>query len=145
MVRQGHGHIVNVASLGPIPGIALYSASKYAVRSFSLAAAQELRAHGVAVTTVCPDAVKTPMFDHQIAYREAALTFTAPRVLRVEEVSRVILGKVLAAAADRLDSALSRLAGARRRSPAIDREMARPDPRAPGLRRQKEWRESERS
>jgi 3-oxoacyl-[acyl-carrier protein] reductase len=98
MIRQGFGHVVNVASLAslaPIPGIALYSASKYAVRAYSLAAAEELRPHGVAVTTICPDAVRTPMLDRQIAHPEAALTFSAPRFLTVEEVARVILGRVL--------------------------------------------------
>lgn len=94
MVEQGSGHIVNIASLAslaPIPGMALYSASKYAVRAFSLAAAEELRPHGVAVTTLCPDAVATPMFDLQLDYREAALTFTAPRVLTPADVTRVVL------------------------------------------------------
>lgn len=92
------GHIVNIASiasLAPIPGIGLYSASKYAVRGFSLAAAEELRERGVAVTTVCPDAVQTPMLDLQIDYEEAALTFTAPRFLDPADVSNLILGKVL--------------------------------------------------
>ena len=98
MVESRSGHIVNIASLAslaPIPGISLYSASKYAVRAFSLAAAQELRPHGVAVTTVCPDAVATPMLDLQLDYPEAALTFTAPRVLTVEDLSKVIFGRVL--------------------------------------------------
>lgn len=98
MVAQGHGHIINIASLAslaPIPGLPLYSASKYAVRAFSLAAAEELRPHGVAVTTVCPDAVATPMLDRQLDYPEAALTFTAPRVLTVEDLAGVILGRVL--------------------------------------------------
>lgn len=91
-------HIVNVASLAslaPIPGMSLYSASKYAVRAFSLAAASELRTHGIAVTAVCPDAVATPMLDLQLDYPEAALTFTAPKVLTVEDVASVILRKVL--------------------------------------------------
>ena len=82
MIPLGSGHIVNIASLAslvPSPGLALYSASKYAVRAFSLAAAEELREHGVAVTTVCPDAVRTAMLDKQLDYPEAALTFTAPR------------------------------------------------------------------
>ena len=94
MVEQGSGHIVNIASLAslaPIPGMALYSASKYAVRAFSLAAAEELRPHGVAVTTLCPDAVATPMLDLQLDYREAALTFTAPRVLTPADVTRQVL------------------------------------------------------
>src|SRR5690606_14819464 len=56
MLAQGKGHIVNVASLAalaPIPGLSLCSASKYAVRAFSLAAAQELRGRGISVTVVC--------------------------------------------------------------------------------------------
>ena len=98
MIENGSGHIVNIASLAslaPIPGIALYSASKYAVRAFSLAVAEELRPRGVAVTTVCPDAVATPMLDLQLDFPEAALTFTAPRVLTVEDLSRTVFGRVL--------------------------------------------------
>lgn len=98
MIPQKQGHIINIASLAslaPIPGIGLYSASKYAVRGFSLAAAEELRPHGIAVSTVCPDAVQTPMLDLQVDYDEAALTFTAPRFLTVEGVGRVVLGRVL--------------------------------------------------
>ncbi len=98
MKKQGSGHIVNIASmaaLAPIPGLALYSASKYAVRAVSLAAAEELRPYGVAVTAVCPDAVQTPMLDLQVDYDDAALTFSAPRFLTVEDISRVVLGKVL--------------------------------------------------
>ena len=98
MIPNRRGHIVNVASmasLAPIPGIALYSASKYAVRAFSLAAAEELRPHGIAVTTVCPDAVRTPMLDLQLDYEQAALTFTAPRLLAVEDIGRLVLGRVL--------------------------------------------------
>lgn len=92
------GHIVNIASLAalaPIPGLTVYSATKYAVRAFSLAAAEELRPHGIAVTVVCPDAIKTPMLDLQVGYEEAALTFTAPRFLEAAEVVDAILGKVL--------------------------------------------------
>jgi 3-oxoacyl-[acyl-carrier protein] reductase len=98
MRERGSGHIVNVASmaaLAPIPGLSLYSASKYAVRAFSLAAAHELRGHGVAVTVVCPDAVRTPMLDLQKDYEQAALTFSGSRVLEPREVTDAILGPVL--------------------------------------------------
>jgi 3-oxoacyl-[acyl-carrier protein] reductase len=98
MVRQGEGHIVNIASMAahaPVPGLSLYSASKYAVRCFSLAAAVELQPRGVAVTVVCPDAVATPMLDKQRDYEEAALTFTAPRILTVDEVAEHLVGPVL--------------------------------------------------
>ncbi|MBC8067191.1 MAG: SDR family NAD(P)-dependent oxidoreductase, partial [Deltaproteobacteria bacterium] len=98
MLERARGHVINVASLAalaPIPGIALYSASKYAVRAYSLAAAQELRGRGVAVTVVCPDAVRTPMLELQRDYEQAAMTFSAPRVLEPEEVVQAILGDVL--------------------------------------------------
>jgi 3-oxoacyl-[acyl-carrier protein] reductase len=98
MLEQGTGHVVNVASLAalaPIPGLSLYSASKYAVRAFSLAAAQELRPKGVAVTVVCPDAVRTPMLELQRDYEQAAMTFSGPRVLEPAEVTAAILGPVL--------------------------------------------------
>lgn len=98
MVRQGRGQIVNVASmaaLAAVPGIALYTASKWAVRGFSLAVAQELAPRGVRVSVVCPDAVQTPMLDLQLDYREAALTFSGPRALTVDEVVRAVLEQAI--------------------------------------------------
>ncbi len=98
MLARGQGHIINIASLAalaPVPGIALYSASKYAVRGFSLAAAQELRPRGVAVTVVCPDAVQTPMLDLQVGYKEAAMTFSGSRLLTVNDISDAIIKRVL--------------------------------------------------
>jgi 3-oxoacyl-[acyl-carrier protein] reductase len=98
MVEQGQGHIVNVASLAahvPVPGLALYAASKFAVRGFSLAAAVELRPKGVFVSIVCPDAVQTPMLDLQVPHPEAALTFSGARALTVQEVANVIVDDVL--------------------------------------------------
>ncbi|MEM6296082.1 MAG: SDR family oxidoreductase [Myxococcota bacterium] len=93
-VQQRRGHIINVASmaaLAPIEGIAVYSATKYAVRGYSLAAAQELRRKGVDVTVVCPDAVRTPMLDMQESYEEANMTFSGPRELTPEEVADAVV------------------------------------------------------
>lgn len=98
MIPKRKGHIVNfgsLASLAPVPGLGLYSASKFAVRGLSLAAATELREHGVAVTLVMPDAVRTPMLDMQVDYDEAALTFSGHEALTVEDVERLIINKVL--------------------------------------------------
>ncbi len=95
MVRQGRGRIVNVASmaaLAPVPGISVYSASKFAVRGFSLAAAQELEPQGVSVSVICPDAVATPMVDYQLDHAGAALTFSGSRILTADEVARAIQG-----------------------------------------------------
>ncbi len=98
MVPRRRGHIVNVGSLAAVaavPGLALYSASKFAVRGFSLALSQELRPHGVAVTVICPDAVATPMVDLQVDYPQAALTFSGGRLLQVDDVAKVLLERVL--------------------------------------------------
>lgn len=89
MKVQGGGHIINIASLAgiaPVPGIALYSASKFAVRGFSLAVAQELAPLGIKLSVVCPDAVQTPMLDLQIAHEQAAMTFSGDRFLSTDEV-----------------------------------------------------------
>ena len=98
MVAAGSGHIVNIgslASLAPVPGLSLYSASKFAVRGFTLAAATELRSRGVAVTLIMPDAVETPMLDKQVGQHEAALTFSGSKALTVQDIARLILDRVL--------------------------------------------------
>ncbi len=98
MKKQGHGHIINIASLAgvtPVPGLSLYCASKFAVRGFSLSAAVELREYGVKVTVVCPDAVATPMLDLQQDFEQAAMTFSGHRALTVADISDAILGRVL--------------------------------------------------
>lgn len=98
MMKQGGGHIINIASLSalaPIPGIAIYSASKYAVRAFSLAIAQELRPHNIYVTAISPDAVHTPLLAPQKGIEAAAVVFSSPRLLTVEDIAHAILEKAL--------------------------------------------------
>ena len=93
-VEKRNGHIINIASLAaisPVPGIALYSASKFAVRGFTLALAMELEEYNVHVTCVCPDAVATPMLDLQKDYEEAAITFSGSNALSAEEVAALIV------------------------------------------------------
>jgi 3-oxoacyl-[acyl-carrier protein] reductase len=84
-----------MSALAPIPGIAVYSASKYAVRAFSIAAALELRPHNVFITTINPDAVRTPLLAPQKDIEAAAIVFSSPRLLTVEEVARAILEKAI--------------------------------------------------
>ncbi|GIX41979.1 MAG: 3-oxoacyl-ACP reductase [Leptospiraceae bacterium] len=98
MKERKKGHIINVSSLAgvaPIPGISLYSTSKFAVRGFSLAIAQELKPYNINVSVICPDAIKTPMLDLQKDYKEAALTFSNFRYLTPEEVSDIIIKKAI--------------------------------------------------
>jgi 3-oxoacyl-[acyl-carrier protein] reductase len=129
MIAQGSGHIVNVgslASLAPVPGLSLYSASKFAVRGFTLAAAMELAPRGVAVTLVMPDAVETPMLDKQVAYEEAAMTFSGPRSLTVEDIERLIVETVLPERPMEVTIPLARglLARFANTAPAVARRLA---------------------
>jgi 3-oxoacyl-[acyl-carrier protein] reductase len=98
MLKQGGGHIINMgsmSSLAPVPGIGLYSASKFAVRGYSLALAMELQEHNIAVTCVCPDGINTPMLKAEAHSRDAALIFSGGRILTTEEVRDAILGPIL--------------------------------------------------
>lgn len=64
MVRQGFGHIVNIASMAgliPAPLATSYTASKFGVVGLSRALRIEAAAHGVRVTVVCPFIVNTPI------------------------------------------------------------------------------------
>ena len=139
MVPRGAGHIVNVASLAalvPVPGLALYAASKSAVRSFSLAAAEDLRSTGVAVTTVCPDAVQTPMLELQRDYEQAALTFSGT-VLSARDVAETIVNRAMVQRPDELAIPRHRALMARIANdlPGLGRLMT-PVLRRVGLRRQ---------
>jgi 3-oxoacyl-[acyl-carrier protein] reductase len=98
MVKQKQGHIINIASMAgitPVVGLNLYAASKFGVRGFTLSIANELKAHNVTVTVVCPDLVDTPMLTLQLDYPEAALTFSGSRHLTIEEIGNVILDQGL--------------------------------------------------
>jgi short-subunit dehydrogenase len=66
MVDRGRGTVINIASIAafqPLPGSAVYAASKAFVLSFSEAIRTELRGSGVTVTAVCPGPVKTEFTD----------------------------------------------------------------------------------
>jgi NADP-dependent 3-hydroxy acid dehydrogenase YdfG len=66
MIRQRRGTIINVASVAaqrPIPGSAVYTATKAAVVGFSRVLAEELRSEKVRVGVLVPGAVDTPLWD----------------------------------------------------------------------------------
>lgn len=67
MVRQGHGHIVNTASVAglvPVPLQVQYCATKHAVVGLSKTLALEAVDHGVHVTVFCPGFVDTGMMEN---------------------------------------------------------------------------------
>ncbi|WP_034272040.1 SDR family oxidoreductase [Haloechinothrix halophila] len=62
LIERGRGHVINVTSMAgkiPIPGMAVYNASKFAALGVSLAVREEYRTTGVSVSTVLPAAVRT--------------------------------------------------------------------------------------
>ncbi|OBG98030.1 short-chain dehydrogenase [Mycobacterium sp. E136] len=66
MVRQGHGHIVNTASMAGLTAagqVTSYVMTKHAVVGLSMALRSEAAARGVGVLAVCPAAVETPILD----------------------------------------------------------------------------------
>lgn len=67
MLAQGHGHIVNTASLAGLIAPAImtpYTATKHAVVGLSLALRAEGASRGVRVSALCPSFIDTPMLDN---------------------------------------------------------------------------------
>ena len=66
MKERGSGHILIVSSMTariPAPGITIYSATKAYLKSFGKSLSFELAPYGVGVTTVCPAAIATPLYN----------------------------------------------------------------------------------
>lgn len=89
--RAGGGAIVNVASLAgriPLPDEAVYSATKFGLRAFSFALAEELRGSAISVSVVSPGPVETPFILSELD-TVPDLVFSQP-ASTAEEVARVI-------------------------------------------------------
>ena len=66
MLAAGNGALINVASTAafqPVPGMAVYGATKAFVLSFTEALAYETRESGLRVLALCPGATRTEFFD----------------------------------------------------------------------------------
>jgi len=66
MIKQGHGHIVNTASMAGLTAagqITSYVMTKHGIVGLSLALRSEAAAHGVGVLAVCPSAIETPLLE----------------------------------------------------------------------------------
>lgn len=101
MVARGRGHVVNVTSIAgavPVPSIAMYAATKAALRSLSLAVGAEWEEAGVKVSVFGPDLTETPMVTDGFASEAVVRHFSeggwflAPRVVADVIVDEVLVG-----------------------------------------------------
>jgi NAD(P)-dependent dehydrogenase (short-subunit alcohol dehydrogenase family) len=87
---EGGGDVVNTASLsglGPVPGYAVYAATKAAVVSVTMSASAEVP-RGVRVHALCPDGVQTAMLDAQDKTAIGSqLVHSGGRILTVDETA----------------------------------------------------------
>lgn len=97
MIAQKRGAILNVSSSAgflPLPGFAVYAATKAYVTSFSEAIRAETRGYGISVTTLCPGPVETEFT--QVADRQHRPRSYGSSIVRVpaEKVARIGLRAV---------------------------------------------------
>jgi short-subunit dehydrogenase len=87
MLKRGRGHLAAVSSLAAykgLPGESGYTASKAAVNTFMEGLRIQLRDRHIAVTTICPGFVATPMTEVN--------QFKMPFLLTADEAARRIVG-----------------------------------------------------
>ncbi len=93
MRGQGGGQIINigsVASLLPVPGIGIYSGTKFALRALSDALRLELKKDGIHVLLVCPGRVENDFSRN--AFRSAShRPFSRIRGITNERVAREVV------------------------------------------------------
>jgi NAD(P)-dependent dehydrogenase (short-subunit alcohol dehydrogenase family) len=93
MRRQGHGHIINVASTAGrrgSPYVSAYCASKFAVVGLTESLRTELLGSGIHVSLVCPGATRTSFFDAAIRRTDRHEGLVGP-VESAEAVARRIV------------------------------------------------------
>lgn len=96
-MRSGGGHIINMASMsafGPVPGLAVYGATKHGVLGFTESLQGDLEDSDVPIRVhaVCPDGVDTRMVRDRVEDPEAAIIFSGgKKLLSAEAVADKIV------------------------------------------------------
>jgi short-subunit dehydrogenase len=86
MLQRGTGHLAAVSSLAAykgLPGESGYCASKAAVNTYMEGLRIQLRSRGIAVTTICPGFIKTPMTEVN--------EFKMPGLMTAEKAAQIIV------------------------------------------------------
>jgi short-subunit dehydrogenase len=95
MRQTGGGTIINVSSVAghiPVPFMAIYSASKFAVNAIGKGARLELLRDNINVLTVCPGYVATDFGAHVVANRQGTVRPPAVRGITAERVAQAAYG-----------------------------------------------------
>ena len=109
--RRGHGRILNMSSMScwmPMPGIAMYSATKAYIRVFSRAMHYELRDYGVSLTVACPGGIATDLFGLPENLKSLAVRIGALQT--PEKFARKAIDKMLAGKKQYINGVINRLA-----------------------------------
>ncbi len=93
MQRQGHGHIVNIASvagLAPMVNEIAYVTAKHGVVGLSTTLRAEAAAYGVKVSVVCPGFIDTPILYENLDIKNSKVEFQSR-----EETKKAVRFKVM--------------------------------------------------
>jgi 3-oxoacyl-[acyl-carrier protein] reductase len=85
MIERRSGHIINIASLAgknAFAGGAIYCASKWGLLGMTECMAEDLRAHGIRVSAICPGTVATDFSPH--AGKDTS------KMLQPEDIAQVV-------------------------------------------------------
>jgi uncharacterized protein len=97
MVERGAGAVMNIASIAafqPLPYMAVYSATKAFVQTFSEAVHEELHGTGVSVTALCPGPVPTEWAEIANANRfSVPAAQVSPRDVAEAAIGAMVAGK----------------------------------------------------
>jgi short-subunit dehydrogenase len=91
MRESGGGDIINISSVAghiPVPFMALYSASKFAINALGKGARLELKRDHINVLTVCPGYVRTDFGQHVVADRQFNVRPQSVQGVTAERVAR---------------------------------------------------------
>ena len=85
MIKARCGHIINISSLAgknALPNGAAYAASKWGLNGLTYSVAEELRAHNIRVSVICPGSVHTEFSPHPGK--------NAERMLRASDIAHAV-------------------------------------------------------
>ncbi|MCW2717556.1 SDR family oxidoreductase [Pseudonocardia sp.] len=96
-MRSRGGHLLNIASMsahGPVPGLAIYAATKAAVLNFStsLQGDLDLERIPIRVHALCPDAADTALVRDEQSHRDTAILFSQKALLTPQAVADAAIG-----------------------------------------------------